>query len=331
MTNYETSWSDVAFGSKKALKDLKATFIAAPRKISRERITQIIKEYLPAGNIVIGLAEELFIDGFEGQARFKTLSLADVNEIIQKVNSSKSPHKIFVLHYHQREICHVFEKINFRLTLLVNGSWSKSFHTRPEYYTLVSRKADFKFISPFCSEAEAVSYAKKHKDARTSVLAGKMLSETEMMMAVKEASRESFDTTFQVGVALGKKMGAKYKLLAAAYNKIVPYQTFAWHFGALREKHLSPPGDLNYYDAVHAESMVLIEAHKRGISLAGTSLFINVLPCPTCARMLCETEIGEVIYSLDHSDGYAVALLEKAGKIVRRIVSPGDIIEERVK
>ena len=43
--------------------------------------------------------------------------------------------------------------------------------------------------------------------------------------------------------------------------------------------------------------------------------------------MLCETGISEIVYSLDHSDGYAVKLLEKAGKTVRRHVITNDILD----
>jgi hypothetical protein len=36
--------------------------------------------------------------------------------------------------------------------------------------------------------------------------------------------------------------------------------------------------------------------------------------------MLSETDIEEFVYSIDHSEGYAIKLLEAAGKKVRRIV-----------
>jgi hypothetical protein len=38
--------------------------------------------------------------------------------------------------------------------------------------------------------------------------------------------------------------------------------------------------------------------------------------------MFCETDIAEFVYSEDHSAGYAIALLEKAGKKVRRVILP---------
>jgi deoxycytidylate deaminase len=65
---------------------------------------------------------------------------------------------------------------------------------------------------------------------------------------------------------------------------------------------------------------VLVDAQRRGLSLKGASLFVNLMPCPTCARTLAATDLKEVVYRLDHSEGYAADLLAKTGKTVRRIV-----------
>lgn len=325
MSNYELNWAGLAFNSKKPLKELKATFILAPREMSKKRFTQIIKEYLPVRNIVVGFAEEDFIRGFNGQPQFKTLKYADVKDIILKVNNSKSPNKITALFYNQSAIMHILDKVHFKKVLLVNGSWQFSFHLRLEFYTIALNNIPFEFISPFESEAEAREYANNFKvnlDCKDD-----LLTDIEMMRLANETAKYSFDTAHQTGVSLGKKkLDGKYRPLMRSFNKVVPYQTFAWHFGASRERHLSPPGDLNHYDTVHAEIMLPIEAQRRKLDIKETSLFINLLPCPTCARMLCETDIDEIVYSLDHSNGYAVALLERAGKKVRRLIDSKELL-----
>ena len=84
MDKYELNWSELAFGSKKSIKDLKPIFIAPSREMSTNRFTQIIKENLPDGNIVVGNALEDYIDGFEGQPQFKTLKLETIKPIIEK-------------------------------------------------------------------------------------------------------------------------------------------------------------------------------------------------------------------------------------------------------
>jgi deoxycytidylate deaminase len=91
------------------------------------------------------------------------------------------------------------------------------------------------------------------------------------------------------------------------------------HHGNSREKNLSRPHDTNHYDTVHAEMSFLIQAAAGEFDLKGTTLFINLLPCPNCARTLSQTNIDGVVYRNDHSDGYAVELLKLCGKKVTRI------------
>lgn len=326
MNKYELNWADLAFASKKPLRELKAIFIACPRQISNARLTQIIKQYLPISNIVIGIAEEKYIRGFDGQLQFKTLQLNNIKKLVEKVNNSPSPHKISILHCKQSDLVSIYEKISFKKVILINGSWQFTFHTKPDYYALISNNILFEFVSPFTSELEAIEFANDFEKQIVLQKTGVTLTDIEMVQAASNVAKYSFDHSFQSGVALGKKTGDKYELLATAFNKTVPYQTFAWHFGPSRERHLAAPGDLNYYDTVHAEVNLIVQAGKTGQKLKDTTLFINLLPCPTCAKVLCETDITEIVYSIDHSNGYAVALLEKAGKSVRRLIDSENLI-----
>lgn len=318
---YDLDWSELAFGSKKPLKELEAIFIAAPREISTARFTQLVKDNLSKGNIVLGLAKEDFIDGFEGQPHFRTLKSKTVQTIIDKVNASKSPHKIYTLSYFQRELNHILEKIPFKHHLFVNGSWHKAFHNLPQYYTLANQHRSYQLISPFDSETEAAAYTKNttKKIAKAFPLPrpGVILSEAEMVQAALKVAAYSFDYNFQTGVALGKPVKNGYAFLHATYNAVVPYQAYALHHGAARETHFSPPHDVNHYDTVHAEVEMILQAGRQGIDLKGASFFINTLPCPTCSRMLSQTDIKEFIYQNDHSAGYAIKMLESAGKSVR--------------
>lgn len=325
--NYIFDWTDVAFGDKKPIKALKAIFIAAPREISQARFKQLIKTYLPQGNIVLGLSREPYVAGFEGQPQFRMLQASAMQKIIDRVNSAASPHKIYTLHYFQRELPFLLEKLVFKKALFVNGSWRYAFHVSPAYYILASKQLPYQLISPFTDEAEAKRYEQTTL-AEIARLDSEMAfpgaySDAELLAIAQKSATRSFDYGFQTGLALGEPMPGepgKYRLLVATYNKVVPFQTYALLHGASREVHFSPPNDLNHYDTVHAETCLLIEAQKAGHNLAGTTLFINLLPCPPCARMLSQTDINEFVYSIDHSDGYAVKMLEAAGKKVRRIV-----------
>jgi deoxycytidylate deaminase len=317
-------WSDLAFASKKPVRELEATFIAAPREMSGRRLAQLIKRYLPLGNVILGISKEPFVLGFEGQPQFKMLQLSDASELVQKVKASSSPNKFYTFAYSQREQKYLFEKTGFKRAVFINGSWKYMFHTTETFYALTRANIPYEKLSPFADETEAVAYDAamwpELQKASVPTAAG-LLAEVGMLAAAQMASRASYDHSYQTGVALGKKTADdNYELLATAFNKVVPYQTYAWHFGPSREVNFSPPGDLNHYDAVHAEVELVIKAAEQQVDLEGTTLFINLLPCPSCARMFTETKIAEFVYSEDHSAGYAVQLLEKAGKTVRRVV-----------
>lgn len=319
MNEYGFDWADFAFASKKAIRDLNATFIAAPRTMSANRFKELIKTYLPKGNIILGLSKEPYVEGLEDRPQFTMLTHEDVADIMSMVNQ-KSPHKIYTLSYFQRETPLLYEKLKFPRVVLVNGSWLRSFHLRPEYYALMKQRIPFVMVSPFINEEEAKVYEQRLAPQLAYTLPDMLMNENEVFGEVECAVKTSYDTSFPVGAVLAEKTDRKYRLKLAAHNTIVPYETYALHHGASREHHFSAPGDLNYYDSVHAEMMLLIEAVKKSLPLAGLSLFINVLPCPTCARALAKTDLAEIVYSLDHSDGYAVALLEASGKNVRRKV-----------
>jgi hypothetical protein len=311
-------WTDLAFASKKPLSELDAIFIAAPREFSPDRFKQIIKTYLPHGHIILGLAKEPYVLGLENQPQFKMLEAQTVRPIIDQVNI-KSPHKIATLSYFQRDLPFILEKINIRRAVFINGSWYQAFHLHPEYYALTRRRIDYELISPFTSETEAHDYAAGLPQPPRPT--NKLLTEAEMLQSADDIAKYSLAySEFQTGVSLGRRKGSKYELMLTEFNPVVPYQTYAMHHGASRERNFSPMNDLNHYDVNHAEVQTIVTAGRKGIDLAGTTLFINLLPCPTCARMFMAADIAEFVYREDHSAGYAIKMLELAGKTVRRLV-----------
>jgi deoxycytidylate deaminase len=288
--------------------------------MSPRRFTQLVKEYLPQGNLLLGIANEDYVLGLEDQPQFKTLRLETVQTIIDKVNTSPHKHKIYTLRYSQRDAVFIYDKLDFAKVLLVNGSWYHAFHLRPEYYALAKRRTPFHMVTPFANEQEARDFA--NAVHLPSLPTRGTFSEDEMLDIVAQAAKHSYDYGgLQAAVALGRKKGSSYELLATTHNKVVPYETYAMHFGASREKNLSPMQDLNHYDTVHAEMLMLVKAQREHIDLAGVTLFINLLPCPHCSRTLSQTDLAEVVYTQDHSAGYAVKLLEKSGKKVRRLIT----------
>ena len=317
----EINWQSISTNQIKQLNDLQAIFIPAPREISDARLLQLVKTYLPKANIILGVANEQYVRGFDGQSQFKTLDITSEHKIISKVNNSNSTHKITLLKYDQAEIENIFKTVDISRVILVNGSWLYSFHLRPECAVLKERGISYKFVSPFTDEKEAIEFANQFVPSFAEN--SSLLSEHEMLGVVQLAATNSFDTSFQVGAVFGKKVGTKYELVESTCNTVVPYLTYAWHNGSSREKFKSFPGDLSHYDAVHAETMLILQALRNGYETGGLTIFINLLPCRHCARMLCELDFNELVYERNHSEGYAVGLLEKAGKKVRQINREG--------
>lgn len=317
---YELDWAKLAFGSKKSVNDLRATFIVAPREISPKRFVQLVKEYLPKGNLVIGLAKEEYIDGFNGQPQFRTLQKKTIADVISKVNSSTSQNKIYSLEYNQREVKYILRELKFKRVLFVNGSWLHALHTRSEFYELTRKSTTLKLVSPFASEQEAKQYEAATKTAMQKP-ENRTYSQEEVFGLVAEAAKQSYDYMFQAGAVIAANAKDGYKVILASYNKVVPFQTYALHYGASRETHYSPPNDLNHYDTVHAEVDLITQAQQQKVSLKDTTLFINLMPCPTCSRMLANSDIAHIVYQQDHSDGYAIKMLEAAGKTITRVVT----------
>lgn len=316
---FDFDWAELAFSSKRPLSSLKATFVAAPREITEARFIQLVKQYLPKGHLLLGISKEDFVEDFEGQPQFAMLRSKTIQETIDTINA-KSEHKIYTLRYFQRELDTIIEKLTPPRVAFVNGSWHYSFHTRSTYYLLSKLRIPFELVSAFADETEALAYEKTtDKKISRPTLTG-VLTDKEIIELTDEVAKASYDYGFQTGTILAKKVTKGYEPILAAYNNVVPYQTYALLNGASRETHLSPTNDANHYDTIHAEMALLVEAQKKNTPLKGTTLFVNLMPCPNCARTLAETDIAEVVYRFDHSEGYAVDLLQKSNKTVRRIV-----------
>jgi tRNA(Arg) A34 adenosine deaminase TadA len=321
-------WADLAFASKKPVNQLNATFIVAPRELSVTRIKQLLKQYLPQGHLVLGISKEDHVLGLENQPAFRMLQISIIDIYKRKLNTTTTGPKLYTLTYSQRDLPYLLDKLDFQKIVLINGSWYRAFHLRPEYYKIAERHLPYEMISPFADESEAKAYATTHQPPAPKLPTSPQTA-TQMLALANAAAVQSFDSAgFQIGVALGRRITPAagqtaeplYQPLATTFNPVVPYQTYAMHHGASRERHFSPMNDLNHYDTNHAEVELIIQAARTSLDLRGTTLFINLLPCPTCARMLSQTDIAEFIYTTDHSAGYAITMLEAAGKTIKRII-----------
>nr|DAX81620.1 MAG TPA: deoxycytidylate deaminase [Bacteriophage sp.] len=70
---------------------------------------------------------------------------------------------------------------------------------------------------------------------------------------------------------------------------------------------------------LHAEQNVIAYAAKKGISVEGATLYITHSPCKECAKMIAQTGIKEVIYSIEYRDRSGIEFLSNLGIQVRAL------------
>ena len=72
-------------------------------------------------------------------------------------------------------------------------------------------------------------------------------------------------------------------------------------------------------NVVHSEQNILCFAAKHGISTLGCSLYCTLSPCDTCAILIIQSGIIEVIYDETYRNTTGIDLLISAGIICRKI------------
>lgn len=73
---------------------------------------------------------------------------------------------------------------------------------------------------------------------------------------------------------------------------------------------------------LHAEQNAIIQAAYLGVSTKGSTLYSTSNPCSTCAKMIINAGITQVVYLKNHHDHKGLDLLEKAGIKLKKIISP---------
>ena len=313
-------WANFSEDEKQYFRGMKVTFVLAPRDMSEKRVIQIVKSALSQGNVVFGIAEEPFITGFEGQPQFQTLAIRGVEQLAQKVATAKVSNNLHILQYPQNEADVVIRALRPNKVLVVRGSYLYAFHNRSTYRLLQKRNIPFDYVSPFVDESEAQEYEQSVSLPAPNYVSN--ASEEAIFKVVDTIAMCSYDYSFQVGAVLAQRKGSNYSVVDAACNEVVPYQTHALHFGNAREDNtVAPQSSSSHYDTIHAEMNLLVRSMQNGVTFSGKSLFINMLPCPNCARTLVKTGLEEVVYLLEYSDGYSQQLFNQCGIKTRRYKS----------
>lgn len=127
----------------------------------------------------------------------------------------------------------------------------------------------------------------------------------------------------QVGAVIVKDM----RILATGYNG-TPHGIKNCSEGGCQRCLLRHQGKLKRGEdeesciCLHAEQNAIIQAAYLGVSTKGSTLYSTSNPCSTCAKMIINAGIIQVICLKNHHDHKGLALLEKAGIKLKKIISP---------
>ena len=87
--------------------------------------------------------------------------------------------------------------------------------------------------------------------------------------------------------------------------------------------HAASGASLEECLCVHAEQNAICQAAFYGIRLEGATIYVTLTPCLTCAKMIINAGIREVVYDGVYAfDAQTQKLLADAGVICRRYVPP---------
>ena len=77
-------------------------------------------------------------------------------------------------------------------------------------------------------------------------------------------------------------------------------------------------GDTNWY-VLHAEANAILKVASSTQSCNGATLYVTLSPCRECSKLIHQSGISRVVYSVAYKDLSGVEFLQKAGVIVNQI------------
>lgn len=108
------------------------------------------------------------------------------------------------------------------------------------------------------------------------------------------------------------------RILATGYNGVPSGLAHCTQVGCLRQQLGIPSGQRQEIcRGLHAEQNAIIQAARYGINIDGASIYVNTQPCVTCAKMLINSGIQEVIYQNPYPDELSMSMLAEAGMKMR--------------
>ncbi len=113
-----------------------------------------------------------------------------------------------------------------------------------------------------------------------------------MIEEAKKEAEKSGDWWRHVGAVIVKD-GA---ILMADHNHHLPSDHTPYANGDPRDV-IQAGTSPDLYTSIHAEQSMVARAAKEGVSLAGTSMYMNIFPCPPCAKIMASAGIKKCYFA----------------------------------
>ncbi len=275
------------------------------------------------GRLLFGCLKDEWIPGLEESLQFKPLPFEVCGKNISKLTKDEKQIKsIAILKHFHKDTKYIIKELKPFKVMFINGSWAGQIHYQSFYWKACDVGAKIELISPFTSDREARRFAMKVcKEYEKTKLYSKTkkYGEKEIFQILNKKRKQSWDWIGQVASALVK--GGK--ILALEHNKVLPYEAYQMHNGSIRERMQIPSQEMIETQLTnHSECEVLESARRRKLNLKGSKLYVNLFPCPVCAKILSRTEIDEIVYCKDYNLGNDIGykILKMMGKKLKRVV-----------
>lgn len=136
---------------------------------------------------------------------------------------------------------------------------------------------------------------------------------------------ELVDVVAKRSTCLRRQVGAVVvndkRILATGYNGAPSGLKHCAEVGCLRQQQGVPSGDkLEICRGLHAEQNAIIQAALYGVSLRNSTIYTNVEPCVTCAKMIINAGIERVVFREPYPHELSEALFREAGIELCRFV-----------
>lgn len=307
-------WNKLSDKDKKLISKKSITYILGPVNMSVKRIRSIY--HAQKGYILFGCLKDEEIPGLEGSCQFAPLQLKRLTQAFKTIK------KVDILEHFHKDARYIIKELKPQKVLFVNGSWSGPIHYKSMYWKAIDAGAKIDLISPFKDEREAKRYEKKmitENYEQDMFSERKRYSDRDIMDLTFRISRFSWDWIGQIGAILARDGIIK----AFAWNRVLPYEAYQMHEGAPREKMQIPSQEMiETHLTNHAECEILEICRRKKISMKDAFLYINIFPCPICAKNLSRTDIKGIVYAHDHNlaNDIGYKALKASGKVLKRLV-----------